>query len=220
MQGDNHPKKRELVEAREQTIERLVGSFSRDELGLEAFEERVNNVYERTTPEELDALVADLNEPASTLPIRVRVEAVASASSTAIVAATSPPKKFLGRAILGNVERRGAFAVPQGALASAVLGNLLLDFRNVKLPPGVTQIHVRSILGNVDIIVPADLAVECDGVGILGNVENLTRTPALQGPEHPVLQIIGSAVLGNISLHSKLPAALQAEVDRLRESKG
>ncbi|MBK8171427.1 MAG: hypothetical protein IPK60_13925 [Sandaracinaceae bacterium] len=51
-----------------------MGSFSRDELGLDAFEERINHAYERATPEELFALVADLKTPEAALPIRVRVE--------------------------------------------------------------------------------------------------------------------------------------------------
>jgi len=72
------------------------------------------------------------------------------------------------------------------------------------------------VLGNIDIIVPADLAVECDGTGILGNFENATRHPVETMPEAPILQIVGSAVLGNISLTSLPPAYLQEQVDEIR----
>ena len=217
MEGDNHPQKRAFREVRDQTIEKLVVSFSTDELGLDAFEERVNSAYEATSAEALNALIADLSS--ATIPrdaIRVRVPDVTAQTSSSAALAPIEKKKVFARAVLGNVERRGTFPVANDSHASAVLGNLLLDFRNVALPKGVTRIHVRAVMGNVEILVPADLRVECEGSGILGNFENATRTPADQGPDAPVLQIVGTAVLGNIELHAKPPAHLQQLVEEIR----
>ena len=217
MEGDNHPQKRALREARDRAIETLVASFSTDELGLDAFEARVNSAYEATSAEALNALIADLtvaNVPRDAIRVRVPEANVTTASSAAL--APVGTKNYFARAIFANVERRGTFSVQSESHASSVFGNLLLDFRNAIFPNGVTRIHVRAVFGNVEILVPADLRVECEGTGILGNVENTTRTPAEQSPDAPILQIVGTAVFGNIELHAKLPAHLQRLVEELR----
>ena len=53
MQGDEHPKRAALRAGRAQTIERLTTGFTRDELGLEEFEVRLNRAYAADATSEL-----------------------------------------------------------------------------------------------------------------------------------------------------------------------
>jgi hypothetical protein len=200
MRGERHPARLHITEARERTLEQLSEAFAQDELGLEEFEARVDRAYQAGNEQGLSELVTDLSQ--RTLAVRSEV-AVAPSSALALPSERGP--RIL--AVLGNVERRGRFQLPNGCRVSSVLGNVELDLRDVVLPDGVTQIHVRAVLGNVEIVVPPSLAVECEGSGILASFAALNRVPPEGESGGPVLRIVGSAVLGNVEIRT-LPRGL------------
>jgi cell wall-active antibiotic response 4TMS protein YvqF/uncharacterized protein DUF1707 len=197
MRGDEHPKRSALRAARAQTIERLTNGFTRDELGLEDFEERLNRAYGADAVSDLDALVDDLS--AETVAIVFDGEVVPAANST--LARTAPAPRAI--AILGSVERRGQLAArASGALA--VLGSVVIDLRDVAMPPGVSTLHVSALFGSIEIIVPPNLAVESAGASILGSFEGIQRVPRDPDPDLPVLRVEGRAVLGSIEIRTEV----------------
>ena len=200
MQGERHPARLAVTEARGQILEQLSEAFAKDELALEEFEARVDSAYQASTEPGLRMLVKDLSvATASVLP---RAELVTSSAATATALAVSggrPPRVL---ALLGNVERRGRFQVPNGYRATSVLGNIELDLRDVSFPDGVTEIYVRAVLGNIEIVVPPSLPVECEGSGILASFAELNRLPAEGSGTGPVLRIVGTAVLGNVEIRT------------------
>ncbi len=74
------------------------------------------------------------------------------------------------RAIMGSCERRGAWKVPSRVDAQVRFGNMELDLREAQLGPETT-INARVYMGNLEIIVPSDLAVDVAVDSIMGNVE-------------------------------------------------
>src|SRR6478609_8094133 len=112
MDGDNRPDKRRLREVRDAVIARLTESFARDEVGLQSFEERIEQAYRAESQEELAVLLRDLDAT----PIVLVAEPVTAA---AIVPATHG--RSLGRAILGSVERTGRLPIDTNAVAEAYL---------------------------------------------------------------------------------------------------
>jgi len=210
MEGENHPKARELREARDRVVARLTEAFANDELAIATFEQRIADAYQRASVEELDSLVADLEPAASTAiviapkPAEIQVVAVPSA------------KPVVASAILGSVERTGTLTLQPEARASAVLGSLVIDLRGAEWPAGVTVLHVRAVLGSVEVIVPADIAVECEGMGILGSFEGTSRVPASVDPSAPRLRIVGKAILGSIEVYVRPPAYVEERAAALR----
>jgi hypothetical protein len=194
MKGDRHPARLAITETREQVLAQLSDAFAKDELSLEEFEARVNRAYQASTEAGLGTLVEDLT-PLTEL-------AVAPAPVAALVVGSSSVRAPRVLAVLGNVERRGRFPVPDGYRATSVLGNVELDLRDVAFSAGVTHLHVRAVLGNVEIIVPPDLPVECEGSGILASFAALHRVPPEGREGGPSLRIIGSAVLGNVEIRT------------------
>ena len=200
MRGDEHPKRAGLRQSRAQAIERLTNGFTRDELGLEEFEERLKRAYAADADSELTALVSDLSP--ETVAIVFDGEVV-PAANTALAAVAATPRAV---AILGSVERRGQLAAgASGALA--VLGSVVIDLRDVAMPAGVTTVHVSAVLGSVEIIVPPSLAVESAGASILGSFEGIQRVPRDPDPDLPVLRVTGRAVLGSIEIRTEVPEA-------------
>jgi signal transduction histidine kinase len=84
--------------------------------------------------------------------------------------ATQPDKLAL-RVIMGSCERRGRWRVPARVEATVRWGNLELDLREAELGTDTT-IDAQVVMGNLEIIVPADLAIDVAVASFAGNVED------------------------------------------------
>jgi hypothetical protein len=194
------PGPRDISDAREEAIERLSSAFAHDEIGLADFEERVDAAYAATDGTGLRAVVQGLESDSAAL-VRVQTAEMSAPRPVAadMVSAWRSPDAL---AVLGNLQRSGAWRLEGGSRAVAVLGNIELDLRDVALPPGVTELTCRAVFGNIEITVPPNLAVECVGAGILGSFSSVHRIPAEGEGGRAVLRILGSAVFGNVEVHT------------------
>jgi hypothetical protein len=184
-----------LRAAREDAIEQLSDAFARDVITLEAFEQRVDQAFACQQVADFDGLVRDLGPRHAQALARVeRALPVPVSESVARV-------ERVALSVLGNVERRGRWSLPRYGRALSVLGNIELDMRDVVFPPGVTELVVNAVFGNVEIVVPPELAVETSGSGILGSFASMCRVPRDLGGE-PLLRIRGSAVFGNVEIRT------------------
>ena len=84
------------------------------------------------------------------------------------------------RASMGNIERRGVWKVPARVEARVRFGNIELDLREAEMGPETT-IDVNIAMGNLEIVVPSDLAVDVTVDSIMGNVEQGAHEPAVTG---------------------------------------
>ncbi|MDI7247256.1 MAG: cell wall-active antibiotics response protein [Bacillota bacterium] len=55
----------------------------------------------------------------------------------------------------------------------AFMGGVELDLTTANIPDGTTTLNLTAIMGGIEVKVPADLAVECQGTAILGGVHCL-----------------------------------------------
>ncbi len=178
MQGENHPAKLALKRRREQVLELLSAAFVKDELGLDDFEQRVDRAYRAASEVELVALVSDL-------------VATPATGTNAVVDATFEPA--VGDSLAGSsveaaiVAPRDARAAPRNALAVSTLPR---------------KRGALAVLGNVELTVPPNLAVDCEGSGFLGSVSSVNRVPPDGTEGGPLLRIVGSAVFGNVEIHT------------------
>jgi hypothetical protein len=218
MQGDAHPTKLAVRDRRERVIAQLTESFARDELGIEAFERRIDAAYCCQTNAEFEALVADLRHPDSSEggAIVARAELVQDEGvvgvphgSLAVV-----ESRLVLRAIFSNIERRDQSVMPRAAQVEAIFGNVELDLRRTAFAPGVTELRVKAIFGSIEIAVPADITVEVHGAGVFGNFEGATRATA--DPDAPTLRIVGSAIFASVVVKTLPPLRVQKLVEQLR----
>jgi hypothetical protein len=185
-----------LRDRRESAIQQLSDNFAADVLSLEEFDDRVARAHAATTVAELDALVADLSAASaskSTALVPLAVDASLDANAT---------KKRL-RAIFGNLERHGAWIVPDALAVAATFGSAVIDFREARFAARTVTLDARVFFGNLEIIVPPQLAVECDGSSIFGNIESHGGS-VVADPDRPVLRISGTVFFGNIEVHTRL----------------
>jgi hypothetical protein len=91
----------------------------------------------------------------------------------------------------------------------AIFGGATLDLRHAVVLPGVSVIETLTIFGGIEIIVPPQIDVECDGDAIMGA---FTLTRGKKGPASvppppgaPVVRVIGDAYMGGVTVQVKAP---------------
>ena len=205
----------DLRRERERAIELLSEAFASDLLDVDQFEERVGRAHRAREVGELSALVRDLRAP----PGGAAHAALSSEERTALAAARPRSRNVV--ALMGGADRAGQWLLPEYLRVFACMGGATLDLREAVLPPGVTTVQVIALMGGVEIIVPPDLAVDCEGAGILGGFEAMNRTPILPDPDAPLLRVTGVAIMGGFEISTRLPgeSARQAKKRRRREQK-
>lgn len=100
-----------------------------------------------------------------------------------------------------NVKREGEWILPRTFRIFTFMGNAELDLELARMGEGISEIEIRCILGNVEIKVPADIRVQCEGDGIAGNFE-LVRIGEVPTPDvnAPTLKVTGTAYLGSVTV--------------------
>ena len=190
-------------ERRQQVVEDLMEHFANDVLDLAEFERRLDVANSSRTLEELNGLLTDL--PTSTALMRSAKLTPARGGSAVIVASEDVRAHSLMIAVCGGASRKGRWVPARRNTAVGVMGGVQLDFREAMLGPGVTEVTVFACLGGVEIIVPPEMAVEVDGIAIMGGFDNETDTVLNRDPDQPLLRVKGLVVVGGVEIAVRLP---------------
>jgi hypothetical protein len=202
-----------LRQQRERTIAALCEHFAADRLELQEFEDRLDIANRATSATDLTALLADLPAPAAAVPARSAMSDAVARGGRAVGEAIKDTRTLL--AIMGGIERRGHWTPARRTLVVAFMGGAGLDFREVDLPPGETEVVLFCFMGGAEIIVPPGLAVDANGIAIMGGFEAMS--PARRtDPDAPVLKLTGVAIMGGVEITVR-EVGESAKEARLRE---
>lgn len=190
-------------ERREQVVEDLMEHFANDVLDLSEFERRLDLANGSKSLEELNALLTDL--PTSAALMRSAKLTPARGGSAMVVSSENVRAHSLMIAVCGGTSRKGRWVPARRNTAIGIMGGVQLDFREAMLGPGVTEVAVFACMGGVEIIVPPEMAVEVDGMAILGGFEYETDTVLDRDPDQPLLRVKGFVVLGGAEIDVRLP---------------
>jgi hypothetical protein len=196
-----------LGEARDLAIARLSEAFAHDVIDVHEFEARVTRAHAASTAVEVERTVADL--PGSELPVAWRAAPVQ-------VAAAPAGEVERITAMLGGLERHGTWALPRRLEVLALMGGVVLDFRDAVFSAGVTEVHVNAVIGGVHIVVPPTLSVEIAGTAIMGGFDHVDRVPQAVDPARPVLRVRGVAFMGGVFVETRLPGESERDAHRRR----
>jgi hypothetical protein len=113
-------------------------------------------------------------------------------------------------AVLGSTQRSGFWRLAEASRVISVLGSCRIDLQSARISAAVTTIDVSTVLGSVDVIVPAGVEVELEVHAVLGSRDmRVAGTPPAPGA--PVIRITGMVVLGALNVRDA--AAQQAHID-------
>ena len=192
-----------LRDRREQVIAGLTEHFTRDILDVDEFDRRIDLAHRATSLVQLDELVLDLG------PLPAATTALVPQPSDEMLADWPARKRWL--AVMGGVEKKGRWSVPRKMRVICFWGGASLDFREAQFAPGITELHITAIMGGLEIIVPPWLGVETDATTVMGGFEELDRGHGVPDPGRAMLRITGLAVMGGVSIDTRLPGETRRE---------
>jgi hypothetical protein len=202
-----------LKEHRERTIRALCEHFAHDHLEVEAFEKRLDLAHRSRGAADLDALLQDLPalraqpsarglEPGRLVGDPDYARDMVKRGSRAVREAVRDTQTLL--AVMGGVERRGQWTPARKTVVIAVMGGADLDFRDVQLPPGETEVFVVCLMGGAEIVVPPDLPVDASGIAIMGGFAHASP-PSRPESGASRLRVHGFCLMGGVDIHVRQP---------------
>jgi hypothetical protein len=123
-----------------------------------------------------------------------------------MIPAESVPDERAITCVMSHVSRGGEWILPRALHVLTVMGESVIDLTQVRLAPGTSEIEVRCIMGDVQIVVPHNLRIECDGHPFLGEFRLKSTVDTTPSPEAPLVRITGKAIMGSVSIRVVDPA--------------
>ena len=214
---------------REQVAELLREAAGDGRLDVGELEERLEQTYAAKTYGELEPVLRDLpvagapQPPAVPGPKRLERWAAAAPSVQGVTGAQrvgGVPSGSEALAIFGAAERKGSWVVPSKFTATAIFGGVDLDLREARFETPRVEIQAVAVFGGVDVIVPPDVVVEVEGMGIMGGFGRPRESSALPA-DAPVVRVTGLALFGGVDVKVKpLKAPKQPKLPRSSRSQG
>lgn len=123
-----------------------------------------------------------------------------------MISAESVPDERRISCLMSHVSRGGEWILPRLLHVLTVMGESVIDLTQVRLAPGTSEIEVRCIMGEVKLVVPHNLRLECEGYPFLGEFRVKSVVDTTPSPEAPLLRITGKAVMGSVNIKVVDPA--------------
>ena len=117
-----------------------------------------------------------------------------------IVPASTVPARAGVAACFSKSVREGDWLLPRGFRAVALMGSVKLDLTRSAVADGITDIEIMCVMGSVEIIVPHQLRVECDGDQTVGSFEITHDSGSVPAADAPLLRIRGRAFMGSVDV--------------------
>jgi hypothetical protein len=163
---------------RERAVERLRAAAVEGRLTLEELADRSDAAHRAVMRRELERLIADLPAPLPAAP------------------AQSKPVRAIG-----DVRRSGAWLVPAESDYRSWLGNVQLDLRQARIGAADVRIHVRTLFGVIDLLVPEGVEVDVQARTRMGRIRQEHSMPAAIGA--PRIVLTGGSVFGEIRVRHR-----------------
>lgn len=192
---------------RADVVGQLRDNYALSVLDLPEFERRVELAEAATKEAELIALIDDLPGKSDESELSRKK---APAPSTALA---QRPETLV--AVLSGVKRAGAWQLASSTRVVAVLGGAVLDLCDVRLPVGETVVTCACVMGGAEIIVPEDMDVVVEGLGILGAFADNRLSKAPASPNASVLRVRGFALFGGVEVRTETKKERRARLKRL-----
>ena len=117
-----------------------------------------------------------------------------------VVPASVVPERAGVAACFSKSVREGDWLLPRGFRAVALMGSVKLDLTRSAVAEGVSDIEIVCVMGSVEIIVPHQLRVECDGDQTVGSFEITHDSGSAPAADAPLLRIRGRVFMGSVDV--------------------
>ena len=203
----NIPAVRASDAERHETAQILQQAFSEGRLTVSEFDERTSQAYQARFRPELEQLTADLS-PARREPESSPGRSIERPGDRAPAdRVTGSPGTSASIAVMSGCERSGVWTIGSEHTAVAVMGGVAVDLRQARFQSPETTIRAFAVWGGIQILVPDDVHVVTDGIGLMGGFAEESGTgkkdprPVRQAPPGaPTIRVTGLALMGGVEV--------------------
>jgi hypothetical protein len=183
--GELEPSQMRISDADRNKVAEILREAAGDgRIDFSELDERLEATYAAKTYGELVPITHDL--------------APAVASSSALVGGDSRERAV---AIMGGVERRGIWTVPETFSVFCLMGGADLDLREARFAAPEVTLAINTFMGGANIVVNHTTHVVVHGVGIMGGYSGPGSDAAARlTADSPVVHVKGVAIMGGVSV--------------------
>lgn len=117
-----------------------------------------------------------------------------------------PPARGV-TAFMSAQVRGGDWILPRLFRAVSFWGDVKIDLTRARFGAGTSRIELMVIMGNVTVLVPPDVRVECDGDAIVASFELEGSKWSAPLPGAPTIHVTGTAIMGSVEVKVVNPNA-------------
>lgn len=171
--------------AQQAGVDRIQLALAEDVVRFEEVDDLFEKVYAATTQAEIDTALAGLPVPVQPPP-PVDIRHLA------------PARSF---SLLGDLKIGGWIAVGAELEATSVIGDAVVDVSSAAIGPDGLDIKVRSLLGDVKVIVPDGVRVQSSMNVVIGSRKESLVPPVAGAPliRINVVSVVGDAMVYSLS---------------------
>ncbi|MGV0779272.1 DUF1707 domain-containing protein [Mycolicibacterium peregrinum] len=167
-----------------QVAQLLTDAAAAGRLPMDEYEDRLAKAYAAETYDDLARLSRDLPGAVNCSASQCR-----------------PAPSTLLLAIMSGFERRGRWNVPKKLTTFALFGGGVVDLRYADFTAPDVDVRTYSIFGGQTILVPPEVNVDVEGVGVMGNFDHGVDGAGTSGA--PRVHIRGFSLWGSVSVKRK-----------------
>lgn len=166
-------------------------------IDLAELDERLEAAYAARTYADLVPITFDL-------PARRDQPAGVSRAADSASRIVPGPASERHLAIMGGLERKGVWVVPEHLMVTACLGGANLDMREAQFAAREVIVTINAFMGGAEIVVGPHTNVVIEGTGIMGGYSGpSSRVRAELDENSPTVRIRGVAIWGGVSVKRK-----------------
>jgi hypothetical protein len=106
--------------------------------------------------------------------------------------------------MMSETRRSGVWEAGPTHAAVAIMGSVVLDFREAQLTAPEVVVTANALMGSVEVLVNSRTQVVVDGLGIMGDFsESRSKVDSEVGPGSPVVRVRGVALMGSVNVKRK-----------------
>ena len=201
---------------RERAVTALNQAFSQGQLDYAEFDERTRRIWATKYQDELLEPLADLfPDPLRVFSERipaVRPDHAPQPRPSHLQVTGEPGGDSFSFAVMGGSERTGDWLCAPTHTSLAIMGGTEVDLREARLGARETVINAVSIMCGIEIVVPEDVHIVSDGVGIMGGFGVSDDKSVILRREDipagaPVIRFRGVALMGGVGVTRKARGA-------------
>jgi hypothetical protein len=218
----------ERLPRRDEVMAALGDAYARDELEMEELERRLDLAARASSSGDLLALLSDLDR--RNLPVALGGSGAGSPArpegSSGLAPSSDSDREGRSVALPGEIRsvdparmaerqfeiaflsgrvRKGSWVPARQITATAWLGSVELDFREVLVGSRVIDIFAMAVMGSVEVLVPPGVHVDTSGFALLGAFEEDSDLRTPPDPNAPTLRVRGFACMGSVEVIVRLP---------------